>query len=78
MNTTMTFQEWLTEKPYMSAALRDELGVTRSAIWQAKQGLMPIPFSWNATIERLSHGQLKASALDELRIAQKRGEKHGR
>ena len=68
----MTFNEWLTEQPYMAAALRDELGVTRSAIWQDKNGSMPIPFGWNEAIEKLSHGRLKAAKLDALRIAAKR------
>lgn len=75
----MTFNDWLTEHPYMAAALRHELGVTRSAVWQAKRGLMPIPFSWNSVIEKLSRGKIKATQLDAARIASKRirGARHG-
>ena len=69
--TAMTFNEWLTEHPYMGAALQKELGVTRSAVWQAKNGSMPIPFSWNAVIEKLSYGKIKASALDAARLKHK-------
>lgn len=73
--TNMNFNQWLTEHPYMAAALQKELGVTRSAVWQAKKGTMPIPFSWNGVIERLSYGKIKASALDAARLKQKQHRK---
>jgi DNA-binding transcriptional regulator YdaS (Cro superfamily) len=69
----MTFKEWLDAHPYMTAALRNELGVSRSAISQARLGKMPIPVRWNAAIEKLSFGKIKAKHLASLRIERMRG-----